>query len=273
MKNITLGINRIISPDLTLNAFFKLCQSLEIEYVELRNDIRNGQIFDGHDPSALKQMSQDHGITIFAINAFQQFNKPGRLDEKVFELRELLNQAKAFDCRALVMCPVNDPADGRTDEQASADTITALKTYAPYFEESGITGLVEPLGFSICSLRTKQKAIEAIRNSGTVGLFKLVHDTFHHFLSGEENFYPDETGLVHISGVEETIAKEEINDNHRVLVGSNDRMFNIRQIQELVEGGFEGVFSYEPFGPQIQRLPVDRLKEELEKSMRIIKGL
>jgi len=270
MKEITFGLNRIISPDLNLDGFFSMASALGIRYVELRNDIRNGQIFDGLDPSDVKAKCRDHGLTIFSINALQQFNKKGPLDEKIREVRDLLASAKNYGCKALVMCPVNDPADTRSKEESFEDTVTALKAYGPYFKESGVLGLVEPLGFSICSLRTKEKAVKAINQAGGTETYKLVHDTFHHFLSGETVIFPKETGLVHISGVEETIEKEEINDSHRVLVGSYDRMFNIGQIRKLIEGGYEGVFSYEPFGSQIQKLSIGRLKEELEKSIRSI---
>ncbi|MGO4139887.1 hypothetical protein ACEQ6A_36365, partial [Rhizobium brockwellii] len=49
----------------------------------------------------------------------------------------------------------------------------------------GIIGLVEPLGFEICSLRSKTEAAEEIRELGAESTFRLVHDTFHHHLAGE----------------------------------------------------------------------------------------
>ena len=41
----------------------------------------------------------------------------------------------------------------------------------------------------------------AIRAAGGEGCYRLVHDTFHHHLAGETAFFPEWTGLVHISGV------------------------------------------------------------------------
>ena len=62
-------------------------------------------------------------------------------------------------------------------------------------------GFVEPLGFAECSLRSKKMAIQAIRESGQ-DVYRLVHDTFHHFLGPDDRIFPAETGIVHISGVE-----------------------------------------------------------------------
>lgn len=272
VKEITFGLNRIISPELTMDGFFSMASALGIKYVELRNDIRNGQIFDGLDPSDVKAKCRDHGLTIFSINALQQFNKKGPLEDKIREVRELLASAKNYGCKALVMCPVNDAADPRSEEESFEDTVTALKAYEPYFKESGVLGLVEPLGFSICSLRTKEKAVKAINQAGGTDTYKLVHDTFHHFLSGETVFFPKETGLVHISGMEEKIPMEEINDNHRVLIGPDDQMANLTQIRQMVSGGYEGIFSFEPFGPAVQKLEIAQLKKEMEASLTLVKG-
>ena len=93
-------------------------------------------------------------------------------------------------------------------------------------------------------------AIDAI---GAGQTFALVHDTFHHFLSGETEFFPERTGLVHISGVEDrTLAHEEIRDGHRVLVGEADTLGNVEQIRALLRGGYRGLFSFEPFAESVQ---------------------
>ena len=68
--------------------------------------------------------------------------------------------------------------------------------------------------------------------------------------------FPQRTGLVHISGVEDrTLARSEILDAHRVLVGENDIMGNIAQIRGLVAGGYWGPFSFEPFAESVHALP------------------
>jgi 2-keto-myo-inositol isomerase len=79
-----------------------------------------------------------------------------------------------------------------------------------------------------------------------------VHDTFHHFLSGETDFFPERTGLVHISGVEDrTIPPTEFRDRHRVLIGEGDILDNVGQIRALLYGGYRGLFSFEPFAESV----------------------
>jgi 2-keto-myo-inositol isomerase len=75
-----------------------------------------------------------------------------------------------------------------------------------------------------------------------------VHDTFHHYLSGEPHLLPDWIGLVHLSGVDDLgLPVGALRDKHRGLVGPNDRLGNIAQICALLAGGYDGPFSFEPF--------------------------
>jgi 2-keto-myo-inositol isomerase len=37
-------------------------------------------------------------------------------------------------------------------------------------------------------------------------------------------------------------------------VDARDRLGNIAQIKALIDGGFEGAFSYEPFSPEVHSL-------------------
>ena len=96
---------------------------------------------------------------------------------------------------------------------------------APILREYGILGFIEPLGFEECALRHKRTAVEAIRAIGGLDVLRLVHDTFHHHLSGEDIFYPELTGLVHISGVADAdVTVDQMLDAHRVLVDPRDRL-------------------------------------------------
>ena len=271
-KSMTFGLNRILAPNASLEEFFSMAQQLGIAYVELRNDLGNGEIFDGLASEQVASLAEYYGVTIHTINALQRFNTGGDLTEKVEELKPLLAQAVTYGCSALVMCPVNDPDDQRDEEESLSDTVTALKTYAPYFKEAGVLGLIEPLGFTICSLRTKSKAVKAMQLAGEDETYRLVHDTFHHYLAGEDRMFPSQTGLVHISGVEAKLPLEEIFDEHRILVGTNDIMSNLVQIQTLREQGYEGVISFEPFGAAVQELPQEDLLNELRKSIALIQG-
>jgi 2-keto-myo-inositol isomerase len=82
-----------------------------------------------------------------------------------------------------------------------------------------------------------------------------VHDTFHHHLASETEFFPEWTGLVHISGVADAdVSVDKMLDAHRVLVDKRDRLGNIPQIRALQAAGYTGPFSFEPFATEVQEL-------------------
>jgi 2-keto-myo-inositol isomerase len=131
--------------------------------------------------------------------------------------------------------------------------------------------LVEPLGFEESSLRSKEVAVKAIQESGYVG-YKLVHDTFHHYLGPDEHVYPAHTGLVHISGVETDLPKSQIRDEHRVLIGSRDIMGNTGQIALLESQGYTGEYSFEPFSAEVQNMSLEQLQQAVLASLEFIRA-
>lgn len=265
-------LNRIICPTLDLEDFFRLAGELGFTAVELRNDLPGGKIMDGLPQERVKTLADGHGIRILTINAVQKFNLSAILDEVVTDVQEMLMTARSVGCKAVVLCPNNDIHDGRTASQCYQDTVAALKRIAPLFETAGIRGLVEPLGFKECSLRSKETAIKAIRESGD-GVYGIVHDTFHHFLGADEKVFPAETGIVHISGVEGDMDTTQFKDQHRILIGPRDVLGNQAQIRALESQGYEGFYSFEPFGSEVQKMSPEALSNALEESLKLIQSL
>lgn len=251
MTALPFALNHMTAPDLPLDAFFALAKSLGISAVEIRNDLSGNAILDGTKPEEVKALADKHGLTIISINALQRFNEWNEAREA--EAKELISYAGNCGAKALVLVPVND-GSGQADGERQANLRTALSALKPLLDAAGIIGLVEPLGFEICSLRSKSEAAEAIREIGA-STFRLVHDTFHHHLAGEDVFLPDLTGLVHISGVsDEGVAVADMRDPHRVLIDAEDRLDNAGQIRRLRAEGYEGPFSFEPFAPSVHEL-------------------
>lgn len=252
--NIRFAINRISAPRLSFPDYLALCQRLAVSDIEIRNDLNGVEISNGTPAVQLRDAAAAAGITIRTINALYPFDVfDAELQQRAVQLA-----AYARDCgaQALVMCPLNSRDDARSASQRQQDLIHALKQLKPILDDHGLTGLVEPLGFEECALRHKSAAVTAIYAAAAEHHCRLVHDTFHHHLAGEDIFFPELTGLVHISGVESTtLASHEMRDGHRVLVGSADRLGNIPQLKTLLARGYQGLVSFEPFAQDIMEAP------------------
>jgi 2-keto-myo-inositol isomerase len=261
------ALNRIIYPYAPLKDFIDFAVSCGIPKIELRNDLAQGDILDSMKESEIKNICNNEGVQIISINAVQKFNLPPNFLRAEEEIRKLAGLCNGIGCKAIVLCPTNDPMDKRTDEIFLTDTIDSLKLYAPIFKEFGLRAYIEPLGFPECSTRTKKSAIEAIQGSGSPEIYGIVHDTFHHYLSSEVDYYPEATGLVHISGVTSNLPVSSIKDEHRILVNMNDKMDSIEQINILEKNGYQGLYSFEPFAPSIQGMNKAALKEAINLSL------
>ena len=248
--------------------FFALARSLGLSEVEIRNDLAGNAIQDGTPPEDVRRMAETAGLSIVSINALQRFNEWTADRER--EAIELADYAKACGAKALVLVPVND-GSGRANGERQGNLRVALKALKAILGERGLIGLVEPLGFETCSLRSKKEAADAIGAVGARDSFRLVHDTFHHHLAGEGSIFPGLTGLVHISGVvDASVSVSEMRDPHRVLVDRHDRLGNIDQIRMLLAAGYAGPLSFEPFAVSVHELV--RPAEAVRASMDFVKA-
>ena len=240
------AMNHIAAPKLPLEDFFEMSKRLGITEVEIRNDIPD--VVGTMAASDVKALADKHGMTILSINALYPCNVwSGDLPDRAVAMADYAAKCGA---QALVMCPLNDGTEVTFD-----DLVAALTAMKPILDERGLTGLVEPLGFPISSMRKKATAIQAIKAANGEGTYKLMHDTFHHHLAGETEFFPEWTGLVHISGVTDPdVTVDDMLDAHRVLVDGDDRLENIPQIKTLLDMGYTGPFSFEPFAKDVHDL-------------------
>lgn len=265
---LSFALNHMSAPKLGLDAFFDLAKSLGISAVETRNDLAGNAILDGTSPEAVREKAAARGLTVISINALQRFNE--WTDARAEEAEELISYAASCGAKALVLVPKND-GTGRANGERQANLRIALKALRPMLDDAGITGLVEPLGFEICSLRLKSEAADAIRSLDAAGTFRMVHDTFHHHLAGEAAMFPDLAGLVHISGVSDpNVSVADMRDSHRVLVDGRDRLGNVEQIAALIDAGYAGPFSFEPFADSVHSLP--DIGAALGQSMRFLQS-
>ena len=251
------AINHICAPKLSVEDFFAMARRLGSDKVEIRVDVPD--VMNTVAPEAVKAAAEAAGVEILSINALYPFNVwSGDLPERAVRMADY---AAACGARALVMCPLNDGTAVSRD-----DLVAALRNMAPILRERGLTGLVEPLGFPISSMRTKAEAIAAIEAAEGADVYRILHDTFHHHLAGETEVFPDWTSLVHISGVTDPdVAVDDMLDAHRVLVDAEDRLENIPQLHALQEAGYAGPVSFEPFAEEVHVLadPEAALRESM----------
>ncbi len=252
MPAVDFALNHIAAPRLDVAAFAALARSLGVTAIEVRNDLPGVALRDGTPPAVVRAAAAAAGIAILSVNALQRFEQ--WTAERAGQAIALADAAAACGARALVLCPTNDTADARSAARRAEDLRAALRALRPILAGRGLLGFVEPLGFAECALRLKSDAIAAIDDASGGDVFRVLHDTFHHFVAGEAASFPERTGLVHVSGVEGDVAREHMRDPHRVLVGPADRTGTLGQIAALREGGYAGAFSFEPFSPAIHAL-------------------
>ena len=231
--------------------------------VEVRNDLPQ-PLFDGMAPEKAGELAREKGLRILALAEVKRFNDWS--DAKREEALALMKIAVACGAEAVSLIPRNDNL-GMGNGERQANLRVALRELKPMLEDHGLVGMVEPLGFEICALRYKSEAVEAIEALNATGRFKLVHDTFHHHLAHGGPFFPEHTGIVHISGVvDPALAVSEMGDEHRVLVDGADRLGNVAQIAELQRLGWHGPISFEAFAPETHDLadPVSALRHSMD---------
>ncbi len=251
---LSFALNQITAPRLTCREFIQLAKRLGCSGVELRNDLRDKRLcdrefFDGHSPRDVGTLVRENGMRLLGLSEVYAFN---RWSEEIrVKVDRLIGEAVASGADSISLIPSND---GRTEtDDARLDALrNALSRILPMLEGTDLIALVEPLGFPTSSLRRKSDAIAAIKAVGGDARYKLVHDTFHHHLASEREFFPEWTGIVHISGVvDPSVEVRDMQDEHRILVTGQDRLGNLTQIAALSSAGYRGAYSYECFASSV----------------------
>ena len=242
MNSISFALNQILFPDSPFKNFISFSKKLNVKAIEIRNDIKTNLI-EENDPIKISNICEENSIKILSINALQKFNFWNKDREK--ELIFLCKYADKANIDSIVLVPLNDGSINSAKEQMQL-LEQSLKNILRVINDYNVLGLVEPLGFTHSSLRFKSLAAKVINNYQSKKL-KIVHDTFHHDLAGENEFFPTLTGLVHISGVSNAYKNITLLDSHRSIIDEKDMLGNINQIKKLCYSNYQGFFSLEPF--------------------------
>lgn len=245
---LRFALNHMTVPRMSHDDLIDLAARLDCVGVEFRNDL-DRPLFDGADPSDAGHAAASRGLRILALAEVKAFNDWS--EARARQAEDLMRIAARCGAEAVALIPRCD-GHGRGNGERQANLRVALRELGPMLASHGLTGLVEPLGFEISSLRLKSEAVDAILGTGHADRFRLVHDTFHHHLAGQPDMFADMTGIVHVSGVADaTLSVSEMADAHRGHVDGADRLGNIAQIEALIDAGYDGPVSVEAFAPAV----------------------
>ncbi|SER47312.1 2-keto-myo-inositol isomerase [Vreelandella subterranea] len=258
------SLNHMVNPRWSPQQLIEAAVEMGVGAVELRNDVGANSILDLDAARRAGELAHEMGIHVLSINALYPFNVWN--DERASQAEALAQQVYAAGGHGLVLCPLVDADTNASGKEKQANLEQALSALDIILGRYNIQGFVEPLGFPISTLRTKREVVDAIKALNLGSRFSLVHDTFHHKGAGETEFFTESTGLVHISGLDDSnITFEDMLDDHRVLVGGRDRLDNVAQLRQLLSEGYEGYISFEPFAKSVHTLedPIAELRDSM----------
>jgi len=245
------ALNHMTVPNLGYTEFLDLAARLGCEGVEVRNDIAR-PLFDGLEPVEAGKIARDKGLRLVGLSQVYPFNDWD--SERKAAVSRLISIARAAGAETISLIPRND-GTGLGNGERQANLRVALKGIMPLLQSAGLVALVEPLGFLRSSLRSKSDLVGTIESIGGGECFRIVHDTFHHTLAEGGPIFPDQTGIVHISGViDPSLDVSEMEDEHRILVDDRDRLGNVGQIAALLAAGYDGPISMEAFSPAVHSM-------------------
>ena len=248
------ALNQMTAPHLSFAEFVELAANLGCVGIEARNDMDSlgRPLFDGMDAGDAGEMVRTKGLRLLGLSQVYPFNSWD--EQRRSEVENLISIAKKSGAETISLIPRND-GSGCANGERQANLRIALKEIYPMLKDADMVALVEPLGFTQSSLRKKTELLDTINTLNLGDRFKIVHDTFHHTLAHETEYFPDVTGIVHISGLSDPAPTTvQMTDAHRILVDRNDRLSNIAQIKDLIASGYDGAFSYECFSPETQNM-------------------
>jgi 2-keto-myo-inositol isomerase len=266
-SQILLALNHMTVALTPFKGLLEIASTLRAEGVELRNDL-SAPLFDGLGPEQAGAIVRAKGLRILALAEVKMFNDWSA--RKAEEADALMQIAVACGAEAISLIPLNNGV-GTEPVQRRADLRVALQGLQSLLEEYGLVGLIEPLGFQTSTLRFKAEIVEEIEALNAADHFKLIHDTFHHVLAGEEEYFAAHTGIVHISGVvNSNLTPSQMRDEDRVLVDERDRLQNIEQIRRLSADGYDGPISFEAFSKDVHNFADPGV--ELSRSIHFIES-
>lgn len=244
-----VALNQKTATHLDFTAFLDLAAALGCVGVEPRTDLGR-PVFDGIAPERAGRMARERGLRLVGlseVHPFDDWNAQHRTAVQV-----LIATAQAAGAETISLIPRVDRRDDAAERAATLRHV--LAEILPMLDRTGITGLIEPIGFPAASIRHQREAAAAIEALGAQDRLGIVHDTSSTPSPPTPTVLVHHIRLVHVSGV---IAPGELTERHdaqRILIDPDDRTDAVNQVRRLLQAGHPGPFSYECTAPSVQDL-------------------
>lgn len=265
---VDFALNQKTASRLGFADFLDLAADLGCVGVEPRNDLGR-PFFDGFEPERAAGMARERGLRLLGLSEvypFDDWNAKRRA-----AVAALIEAADASGAETISLIPRVDfrHPDAAARAAALREVLTEI---APMLEGTAVVALLEPIGFSACSMKFQREAA-AIESLGLGDRFGIVHDTFQHALARDEDMLVRHIRIVHISGVSD--GSGELTDRHdaeRHLVDDSDRTDALGQMRRLLAAGYRGPFSFECTAPSVRECydlkpPIARSIEHLRRAL------
>lgn len=263
----TFALNRTCAPQLGLQDFVDLAASAGVTAIEIRNDLEGREFMDGTPPERVLGCLEEAGMQVASVNALQRFNDWSQ--DRAREAKTVTAYAAALGAPGIVLCPVHNADHGWSEAEAERNLRDGLRRLRPILSEFGVKGYVEPLGMAGSTMKTQSMAVAAIADIDGWDIFALCYDTFQFFRCGDDRIFADKIALAHMSGISRRdLSPSHLTEPDRGLVEEHDRVDNIGQLKSLIQSGYDGYISMEPFSPAVQHS--SELPLRLSKSFALV---
>ena len=246
---LDFALNQKTASRLDFAAFLDLAADLGCVGVEPRNDLGR-PLFDGIAPGRAAAMARERGLRLVGLSEVYPFND-WNADRRA-AVAALIDAAEAAGAETISLIPRVDVRD--PDPNARAAALRAIVAeIAPMLAGTRVVALLEPIGFTTCSMKFQREAAAAIEKLNLGDRFGIVHDTFQHGLAKDEDVLVPHIRVVHISGISGGSGDlTDAQDAERVLVDESDRTDTLGQMRRLLAAGYRGPFSFECTAPSVR---------------------
>ena len=191
------ALNQKAASRLSFAGFLDLAAGLGCVGVEPRNDLGR-PLFDGIAPARAAEMARERGLRLVGLSEVYPFNDWNA--DRHAAVAALIEAAEAVGAETVSLIPRVDVRDPDPIPRAAA-LCAVVAEIAPMVAGTKVVALLEPIGFTTCSMRFQCEAAAAIESLNVGDHFGIVHDTFQHALAEDEDIVVPHIRLVHISGI------------------------------------------------------------------------